>query len=122
MLNGKFSKICFYILILTSFFSFTFPAKSENSCDETNIISTEPGNANDSNMHPPLKFDPTNPDKITSGPGNAITIAVLDGCPPFIWKNLSNGYFWINGEDVPGAPDSKQTTTRSNQLQCSTGT
>ena len=122
MLKRTFFKICFYVLILSFCFIFTLPAKSENSCDDDITISTVPGNADNSSMHPPLKFDPANPEEITCGPGNAITITVIDGYAPFIWENLSDGYSWVNGENVHGDPGSKQTSTRSNQLQCNTGT
>ena len=61
---------------------------------------TFPGNAKISpEWKLTLKFDPNNPEEITCGSQNAIAISVIDGCPPFTWQVLSDGYTLT---DIPG--------------------
>ena len=128
------SKLTIFILIILSI-TFCIHSSVRAIADDICVdcegksppVPTLAGNADYSKMncgcepYIPLEFDSNNPENIS--PGGSITISVLDGCPPFIWKDPGEGYSWLNGDDVgPPEDKTKMTTARSNQLKCSSGT
>jgi len=131
MLEGKIIKMFFIIVMIVFNLCLCSLVFSKDCGDPDNDskaqMPTAPGNTEypqgwhcTCDPYIPISFNPNNPKEID--PDTSIEIAILDGCPPFIWKNPGNGYSWANGQDVPNDAGSKQSNSRSNQLQCSDGT
>ena len=132
MRNRKTTLFILIILSITFCIHFSVRAIADDICvdceSKSPPVPTTPGDAEypenwycPCDPYIPLEFDPNNPEVISRG--GSITISVLDGCPPFIWKDPGEGYSWLNGDDVgPPEDKTKMTTARSNQLKCSSGT
>jgi len=114
MLKGKIFLICLLILMFAFYLHLSIFAIADNSCEDGRGTPTVPGDYKTSpEWYPPLKYDPNNPDEITCGLDNAVTIKIVNGIPPFTWADPGNSYIWESGTT---------TFVRGNKLRCKGGT
>jgi len=92
MIKKKLLKICILILMLVFCLLVSGLAYAGDCAGKGSGIGTPtiPGNANDDNMHPPLQYDPANPQTIDRN--NTIAISVIGGAPPYSWSVSGTGF------------------------------
>ena len=93
MIKSKFLKTPLFILMLVFFLHFSGLATAGDCAGKAEGVGSQTVPSEFtivSGWHPPLQYDPANPQTIERN--DSITISVIDGIPPYTWSVSGTGF------------------------------